>query len=226
MSTIDILGWPWISSVLWPKPSFPRQPSARAYGAPEGNIPGDGSQHQLANPPSRRTLPEQTEDETTAEPRLTLMFNLQQAATRVGISPGLLHLWVNAGKIKPSLDMSVDPESIQNPLVRNAVKQSSWADRESSSNWIFTQADIERLRKMVEQTAESKSKIENHIKGTDYSPQELALEWGLGVDKIRELFADEPGVTKIKNPPKKGKRQYVTLRIPERVAERVQRRLS
>jgi hypothetical protein len=153
------------------------------------------------------------------------MFNLQQAAAHVGISAGLLHLWVSVGKIKPSMDISVDPDSIENPLIRNAVKQSPWAVPDSPSNWFFTDDDIDRLRRMVEDTSQ-KAKTSSHIKGTDYTVQELAYEKGLGVDKIRELFENEPGVTKLQSPPKKGKRQYTTLRIPEKVAERVWRRLS
>jgi hypothetical protein len=64
--------------------------------------------------------------------------------------------------------------------------------------------------------------------GEDYTVSELAHEWGLSTDKIRELFRNEPGVTKLKgeNAGKKRKRRYVTLRIPEDVAERVKRRLS
>lgn len=64
------------------------------------------------------------------------------------------------------------------------------------------------------------------MKGSHFTVQELAALWGLGVDKIRELFENEPDLIKLKNPPKKGQRAYVTLRIPEAVAARVQRRNS
>lgn len=124
--------------------------------------------------------------------------------------------------------MTVDFTGIQDAASRKAAQQ--WAHRDETTNWIFTDADIARLRKLVEQTAEKKSTTtkagNTHVKGTDWKPQELAIEWGLGIDKIRELFATEPDVKKIQSPPKKGKRQYVTLRIPEKVAERVQRKLS
>ena len=90
------------------------------------------------------------------------------------------------------------------------------------SNWAFSDADVAQLRKMVEETAERKAKTAKagsvHVKGTDYSPHQLAIEWGLGIDKIRELFANEPGVNKIQRPPKRGRRAYITLRIPENVA--------
>ncbi len=156
------------------------------------------------------------------------MYSIQQAAFKAGISAGLLHLWISTGKVKPSLDLSISPDAVnavQDSVARKAIQQ--WAHREETTNWIFTDADIVRLRKMVEQTADKKSKTEiTHVKGADYTVQELAALWGLGVDKIRELFANEPDVKKIQSPSKKGKRHYVTLRIPERVAERVQRRLS
>ena len=156
------------------------------------------------------------------------MFNIQQAAVKAGISSGLLHLWVSVGKIKPSVDMTVDFTGIQDAAGRKAAQQ--WAHRDETTNWVFTETDIARLRKLVEQTAEKKATTakagNTHIKGTDWKPQELAIEWGLGVDKIRELFANEPDVKKIQKPKKRGRRAYVTLRIPERVAERVQRRLG
>jgi hypothetical protein len=62
----------------------------------------------------------------------------------------------------------------------------------------------------------------------DYTVAELAREWHLSPDKIRELFRNEPGVVKLKddNAYKKRKRPYVSLRIPPEVAQRVKRRLS
>ena len=80
---------------------------------------------------------------------------------------------------------------------------------------------------MVEETAQRKVRAESaHKPGTHYSVQELAAVWGLGVDKIRELFEDEPGVIKLQNPATRPKCAYTTLRIPEIVAARVQSRLS
>ena len=59
-----------------------------------------------------------------------------------------------------------------------------------------------------------------------FTPQQLADAWGVDVETIRNIFRDEPGVLKIgeKNP--RHKRQYLTLRIPKDVAERVHARLS
>ena len=58
-----------------------------------------------------------------------------------------------------------------------------------------------------------------------YSPKEISELWGLSVDTVRTLFEREPGVLVIGNPsPRRGKRSYTTLRIPQHVAERVYRR--
>lgn len=58
-----------------------------------------------------------------------------------------------------------------------------------------------------------------------YSPSEIAELWGLSVDTVRRLFANEPGVLQISNP-RRGRRSYATMRIPETVAARVHRKLS
>jgi|SRR5580700_10347992 hypothetical protein len=64
--------------------------------------------------------------------------------------------------------------------------------------------------------------------GDNYTVAELAQEWALSSDKIRELFKEEPGVLKLRdeNAGKKRKRKYVTFRIPPDVARRVARRIS
>ena len=60
-----------------------------------------------------------------------------------------------------------------------------------------------------------------------YSPAEIAELWNLSVDSVRRLFENEPGVLVLGNAtPRRGKRSYTTLRIPEHVLERVHRRLS
>lgn len=61
--------------------------------------------------------------------------------------------------------------------------------------------------------------------GKHYSPTEIAELWGLSVDTVRRLFANEPGVLQITNP-RRGRRNYATMRIPEMVAARVHRKLS
>lgn len=54
-----------------------------------------------------------------------------------------------------------------------------------------------------------------------FTPKELALLWRLSEDTIRRTFQDIPGVMKIGVPFRRGKRGYVTLRIPESVAVKV-----
>ena len=58
--------------------------------------------------------------------------------------------------------------------------------------------------------------------GRHYTPQELAALWRLDESTIRRMFLDEPGVMKFgKSGRHDGRRDYVTLRIPESVARRV-----
>jgi hypothetical protein len=59
-----------------------------------------------------------------------------------------------------------------------------------------------------------------------FSVQEIAKMWGLGVDLIRRLFANEEGIVRIAHPETLHKRGYCTLRIPESVARRVHRKLT
>jgi len=55
-----------------------------------------------------------------------------------------------------------------------------------------------------------------------YTPQQLAELWILDESTVRRLFLDEPGVLKYtRSHPRSGRREYVTLRIPESVARRV-----
>lgn len=59
-----------------------------------------------------------------------------------------------------------------------------------------------------------------------YAVSEIAEIWNLGVDVVRKIFEREPGVLVIGDHGSRSKRRYLTLRIPESVAERVHRRLS
>lgn len=63
--------------------------------------------------------------------------------------------------------------------------------------------------------------IERH-----YAVAEIAELWNLSPDKVRELFENEPGVLVIGERSPRHKRRYVTLRIPQKVLERVHHRLS
>ena len=52
-----------------------------------------------------------------------------------------------------------------------------------------------------------------------FTAQELAERWCLDESTVRRLFQDKPGVLKIGAAARRdGKRDYVTLRIPESVA--------
>jgi hypothetical protein len=59
-----------------------------------------------------------------------------------------------------------------------------------------------------------------------YTPLELSESWGLSTEVVRALFRDEPDVLKIRRPATRTKRGYLTLRIPESVAQRVHRRMA
>jgi hypothetical protein len=60
-----------------------------------------------------------------------------------------------------------------------------------------------------------------------FTPKQLADLWILHESTIRRLFLDEPGVLKYCNSfTRSGRREYVTLRIPESVARRVYARRS
>jgi hypothetical protein len=57
-----------------------------------------------------------------------------------------------------------------------------------------------------------------------FTSHDLAQAWKLDESTIRRMFQDEVGVLKIgKSGRRDGKRDYVTLRIPESVATRVYR---
>ena len=63
--------------------------------------------------------------------------------------------------------------------------------------------------------------------GRHYAPAEVAEMWSLSVDTVRKIFENEPGVLTIPtSAPRRGKRRYITLRIPLHVIERVHRRLA
>ena len=59
-----------------------------------------------------------------------------------------------------------------------------------------------------------------------YKTKELAKIWGLDQSTVRRLFRDEPGVFQICHSRRRGKRDYVSLRIPASVAARVHQRRS
>jgi hypothetical protein len=60
-----------------------------------------------------------------------------------------------------------------------------------------------------------------------FNLSELAATWGLSVDTIRKLFADDPHAVKIPSASgPTGRRRYCILRIPSSAAARLHKRLS
>jgi hypothetical protein len=56
------------------------------------------------------------------------------------------------------------------------------------------------------------SAIERH-----YTAAEVAALWNISQDTVRDLFRDVHGVLKIDRPARRGKRSYLSIRIPESV---------
>jgi hypothetical protein len=57
-----------------------------------------------------------------------------------------------------------------------------------------------------------------------FTPAELAAAWRVDQTTIRRIFLDMPGVLKLgRTVAGRGRRSYVTLRIPREVAEKVYR---
>ena len=59
-----------------------------------------------------------------------------------------------------------------------------------------------------------------------YKVSELSRLWFFSENTIRRLFAKEPGVVKLVHSQTRLKRSYTSMRIPERIAQRVHRRLQ
>jgi len=59
-----------------------------------------------------------------------------------------------------------------------------------------------------------------------YTVDQIADMWNLSRDSVRRIFLSEANVLRISRPGNRYKRSYVTLRIPESVANRVYRRIS
>jgi hypothetical protein len=155
------------------------------------------------------------------------VYSIRDAAAKVGISESLLQLWVETKRIVPSVEMST--AKVEFEKYPAALKNYAGESKElwGWNRFLFTDDDIERLRSIVESTAKQRIETErSHVAGSHYSPQELAALWGLSPDTIRELFENESGVIVMGHDGTRRKRGYHTLRIPEAVANRVQRRLS
>ena len=58
-----------------------------------------------------------------------------------------------------------------------------------------------------------------------YSVKELAFHWNVSTESIRRLFVNEPG-TPVFKIQATGRRTYLNIRIPGKVALRVQNRMT
>ena len=63
--------------------------------------------------------------------------------------------------------------------------------------------------------------LERHL-----TPKELAELWGFSENTIRKIFQNRPGVVKLGSSLRPGKRTYISLRIPQSIADQVHRELS
>jgi hypothetical protein len=155
-------------------------------------------------------------------------FTIKQAAAKVGISEGLLILWISTGKFKPSIELSTRNHGLTG-TPKMALEAFAGPDGEAFgwNRFLLTAEDVKRLSAMVEQTAERKAREPAHVPGRHYTAKQLAVEWGMSPDTIRKLFEDEPGVLRHgKNTSRRGKRRYLSIRIPEEVAQRIHNRRS
>jgi hypothetical protein len=59
-----------------------------------------------------------------------------------------------------------------------------------------------------------------------YTVAQLSRMWVFSESTIRRLFTKEPGVIKLSHQPTNKRRGYTSIRIPERIAERVHRRMQ
>lgn len=59
-----------------------------------------------------------------------------------------------------------------------------------------------------------------------FTPAQVSQMWGLSETTIRDLFFDVPGVLKYEQPRLRGKRRYVSLRIPESILLQAHKRLT
>lgn len=66
----------------------------------------------------------------------------------------------------------------------------------------------------------------NAVVEQHFTVAELSKRWFFSQNTIRRLFRQEPGVVRIARPQTRSKRGYTSMRIPERIAERVHRRLQ
>jgi len=81
-------------------------------------------------------------------------------------------------------------------------------------------AQFEKARGSVELQGSAPDFASKH-----FTPAEIGELWGLSPDTVRRLFEKEPGVLLIGDDSRRGKRRYLTMRIPASVVCRVHRKL-
>ena len=155
------------------------------------------------------------------------MFDLHQAAKRVGIHPDLLAHWVKIGLVTPTIQVNLG--------VPVGARVSS------PEHWKFDTDAIADIRHQVRLAAKpanggSRTDSRARVNGARttantttsaefYSVADVAAMWKLSPDTIRRLFADEPGVITLGDGrASRGKRKRTTLRIPKEILERVKRK--
>jgi hypothetical protein len=154
-------------------------------------------------------------------------FNLQQAARMSGITEALLTLWVETERFTPSIELPALPlPDPSHPLHKNLSRDYA---KSFEKDFVFTQADISRLRQMVEK-ASLKLPLDkvwtDDGKQENFSVAQVASLWELSPDTIRRLFENEPGVLLKGDKNPRGQRRRVMLRIPRSVMERVKHRMA
>jgi hypothetical protein len=136
----------------------------------------------------------------------------------------------------PWVDEHPDPSEVEeDSLVELTERELKHLRKFQKSNGRFPSRKeiIELLRKVRgskkfrEWNPETAPVGDKSITERHYSPQELSVSWGVSAETIRILFRKEAGVLRL--PSRRAaaeKRGYISLRIPESVAQRVHRRLS
>jgi hypothetical protein len=68
--------------------------------------------------------------------------------------------------------------------------------------------------------------MEQPIRERFWTPKEIAEQWQVGIDTVRRAFEHEPDVFIVPHTSSPQKRRYRTMRIPDSVLLRVQKRRS
>lgn len=144
-------------------------------------------------------------------------YTPSEAARMAGISEALLSLWLETERFVPSMELQLAGPDHSHPLHKILMRDYRQA---FSKQYVFSQADITRLRNLVDS---GRAFEKEHMKGTNWTIAELARAWNFSTDTIREWFENEQGILMLERPKTRKKRGYKTFTIPEEVADRVKR---